>query len=1562
MPPRIFPQPFICSLFGIKNEKTEGERKMRKESIGRLLLCLLTAFIMVAGVFGAAVYESSTDWATHKPSQATENEAASELEIRSNGVGDAPTRVELTEIPMTNSAEPETSSASSMDVFSLDMSDKTPNMDVPDQPQGQGTYWGELENDETSTPLRDVPEDHGTRPAPGAYIDADGPYTGYFEGWPITLQSEIYMDDPMNYRTRWDLEDDGEWDGPTDPSIDPECWSSTDVGSPKGPGYGVTDWSFDLRDNYQGECRVQAWDDTQIILPMAGGPYWPDNTFQVGMYMNYGSYNYNTIGWRFTVNNQIDVTELGCYRGVSWMGVVWPYSYYRSVKVWDVSAPSSPMTQAIGPFAPYNDWEWTAVAPATLVPGKTYCLSGCVYTSIESYPYYYAPGKYWTGNSPDGIINQPSYSYWGYLDGYPGYTRNSGYGIMVDLKYEYLQIQPVYLEDTAIIDVQNVAPEVTGATATPTGGLEGSAVTFTAEFTDPGVDDDWWYKWVFGDGNETGWIPILRGTGSIVPRDVLVYYDGPGSLWNMGGTALTNLGISYTQVSSIGAFDMEIDKDYDIVIFTCSYYGFGTTIFDQILDYIQNRDGRLIFATWNMEFYSTHGLWDYLGAEHQSTYTSPQDFFDWNPPHDDPIFNFPNDVPDKLDYTTDTYYRDGQRVEPLEHATAFAGYEEEPTPNEASLIGRKDNVTVWNCFTASQFREDLDSDGKLDMVELFENEITWIAKGTPKIDPWPLPMRLEPVEHTYADDHPDDFPASPSDMFTATCYVKDDDYVPDYTGDTLMLQDHDEGLAGWSHGGGWEITSFYMVGSGDTAQAWYYLYSPYASLTEDSYVSPVMNAGGSSNLTLEFDHFWWSDYPFSTHQDGYVELSTDGGSTWPYLIDEFHMNDPGWEVDYKVYDISSMADYQTQLRVRFRMAQYDNWVWEVDNIGIYGDVVIFGVPGMGSDDCLVEIFNVPPTGIAPPGFAFVVPEMTSIVFENFYFTDPALKEKTESFWWRWDFDDGTVTDWQPTQQIDPTRYQGNVFLLGVPMDFPCAYGYSVDGAQKIMFNMLYNSIGMSGTMLCEDTSWFMGGGTPDAMEATINSNFGTDYDFIYNSGGTDLVDDMTGDPLYDVLYFSYDWNYEGSAYNLDEMVEYIDSGGHVIIPGDEFGPIAPLDFMPWEVHYSGIQLWATFPGPAFTYPPTELAYKIADGVTTGFWGFYYALHNVITFYDPFEFDPVFADPSPIALICRPGGPARFPKNLIMPETHDFGDNGVYHVDLQLIDDDMYWDLSGPQPLYMGPPGEEMKWISHNIFDVTVNNEDPIIHSVRAYASVDLCIRVSGTKCASATMTLYENGGIYDSVTVHRDPGAPDTGGFPAIIEMTKGFNYEVIVQVDGGSGGNPTWIFEQHFPDGKFKELKHTFNDEHGWTWVITNQELKGALLGHEIIFEAEVSDVGSDDLACVYDWGDYTPHGINLYANTGEELMDAESDECTVIFDQLDSAHGTGTREDKFTIPANDIRTPDVNPIRLKDKNTHVFDEDQPYYYYVMFTVFDDDVGDGYPSPYITDGCDMEFIEVDLR
>jgi hypothetical protein len=332
---------------------------------------------------------------------------------------------------------------------------------------------------------------------------------------------------------------------------------------------------------------------------------------------------------------------------------------------------------------------------------------------------------------------------------------------------------------------------------------------------------------------------------------------------------------------------------------------------------------------------------------------------------------------------------------------------------------------------------------------------------------------------------------------------------------------------------------------------------------------------------------------------------------------------------------------------------------------------------------------------------------------------------------------------------------------------------------------------------------------------------------------------------------------------------------------------------------------------------------------------------------------------------------------IDPIPHNFMDNGRYDVYLQIIDDDMYWDFSSGYPVFVGPndnpddPGADPEdWIGGTVFTTNIDNSDPVISPrIRAYAQLDLSLRMSGTKTHSAEMWLYEDGDEIGYCDVTRVPGAPNIGVISnAELEVTKGHTYEVYIEVDpnGDGGANPTWIFDMVFPDGKFKEFKHTFNDEHGWTWTITDSMLKGALLGHDIIFEAEADDRGSDDLAFIWNYGDSTPHGIHLYANVDQTTpVDAVSDEATVIFDQLgvDPDPNVG-RDTAFDKDSNDVRTPFGTSISVTDTTSHVFDDSQPYYYYVTLVVMDDDVGDDYPSTQLhpCPGCDMAFVEIDFR
>jgi len=108
--------------------------------------------------------------------------------------------------------------------------------------------------------------------------------------------------------------------------------------------------------------------------------------------------------------------------------------------------------------------------------------------------------------------------------------------------------------------------------------------------------------------------------------------------------------------------------------------------------------------------------------------------------------------------------------------------------------------------------------------------------------------------------------------------------------------------------------------------------------------SPVLDCSGKTGISLSFWHYWKADYS-SGNQDGYVRGSTDGGATFPYLIDEFHHNDPAEETAVKTYDISSWANNQAQVMIRFDVVNDNDWYWYIDDFiveaTIAGDLIYF---------------------------------------------------------------------------------------------------------------------------------------------------------------------------------------------------------------------------------------------------------------------------------------------------------------------------------------------------------------------------------------------------------------------------------------------------------------------------------------------------------------------------------------------------------------------------------------------------------------------------------------------
>jgi hypothetical protein len=785
----------------------------------------------------------------------------------------------------------------------------------------------------------------------------------------------------------------------------------------------------------------------------------------------------------------------------------------------------------------------------------------------------------------------------------------------------------------------------------------------------------------------------------------------------------------------------------------------------------------------------------------------------------------------------------------------------------------------------------------------------------------------------------------------------------------------DNGVASTSWGNNdwhkYTFQSYYPSGTGTpAARIYYYPYGPH----DDWLISPEIDLTSGAYSTTNFQFVTYFNHYYYPSECN-VLYRLDGG-TWQTL-DQYTSDTDG----LMTYNIDAAIGHKLQIAFhRYGTGQYNYFYWFVDNFLFEAIPVLKHVYGMSpwTDSPLITVANVAPEGWNELNVKLDVDENDPILFEGFRITDPALYEATEDFWYRWNFDDGTaIGPW--LKPIAPP-VEGKVLLL---------HWVELTGNSGPDLNDLIDSLNAAPAVKTLDVRNF--GQAP----------YGDDYP---------TLEEMHE---YDAIVFCDNWaltsgDIADRTQFGDNLADYVDEGGGVFtfMMGHEIGWAGDI----WSIigryaddDYGAFEK-ATHPfssgnlgtvynpshpmmnGVSRLFSPVlhggsntltagaELLADWTDGneaIGAKDHGFARTAHcslSIFAGYRRDDFDTFVANT--IEWVMR-----KPKKDLVAPVPHTFADNGRYDVHLQVIDDDMWWDFASGYPVFVGPnmdandPGADPNnWIGGTVFPVNVDNTDPVISpNIRAYAQLDMRLRISGTKDCTAYMTLYEDGKDIGSTFVSRDPGSPDIGIMPSVeIEVTKGKEYMVYVKVEDGSGGNPTWIFDMVFPDGKFKEFKHTFNDEKGWDWTITDSMLKGALLGHDIIFEAEAFDDGSDDLAFIYNWGDSTPHGIHLYANVDQgTAVDAVSDEATVIFDQLGVDFTSPLHRDPaFDKDSNSVRSPDGGPISVMDSISHVFDENQPYYYYVTVIVMDDDVEDDYPSTQLhpSPGCDLFFMEIDFR
>ncbi|MCB0823051.1 MAG: T9SS type A sorting domain-containing protein [Bacteroidales bacterium] len=164
-------------------------------------------------------------------------------------------------------------------------------------------------------------------------------------------------------------------------------------------------------------------------------------------------------------------------------------------------------------------------------------------------------------------------------------------------------------------------------------------------------------------------------------------------------------------------------------------------------------------------------------------------------------------------------------------------------------------------------------------------------------------------------------------------------------------QDFEEGGAwpsGWetNNSSVWDMRTNWH---GASDPGGYHVYSDYSPSETGTVFSPVFDGTDQTNLQVSFYHYWQADYPGYT-QDAYFYGSVDGGNTWPYLIDEWHHDDPSWEEAEKNYDISTWADGHEGIAFKWVVTHNNDWYWEFDDFKLESAVEAGTWLGINSND------------------------------------------------------------------------------------------------------------------------------------------------------------------------------------------------------------------------------------------------------------------------------------------------------------------------------------------------------------------------------------------------------------------------------------------------------------------------------------------------------------------------------------------------------------------------------------------------------------------------------------
>ena len=1421
-----------------------------------------------------------------------------------------------------------------------------------------------------------TPSTPGTRYS-GAGVDFGGPYGGpdVLEGSDITFT--VTPNDPTILFYRYDLTGDGKFDYP----------DQTGCGS---LGCWTTESSVTRRfnDNFYATITVQGWDGVSTTITINSGdnlnqptsPYWyvfPKNS-----------------GHKFTPKSDLSISQLGAYQ---WFN---QGAYGYQLRIWRVSPPAF-----LGGCTPPDltfQWNWCTLAtPITVLTGVEYIIAE--HKTVDYYPYWMGIlGP--PGTQPAKVTIGNFFYTWSTNYAFPSTDGGPSVIMMTDFRWTETLILADAASDGALLDVNNVAPLVSDVVTNPSPALEGTPTQFMADFSDPGIDDTWEYRWIFHDGEVSDWFPVSKWSGGARVLVLHTFAGDGNTLRNQVATrcgnfctAIDTLDWGPTGENRIPALD-ELTP-YDVVVMGTNYFHYmGDAMGDLLADYMDAAgsvgggvvmmQGGLdnafgcdagICGRWDNDEYSPvprgyiYGASGSMGAIYV-------------PGH--PLLDGVSSV-STLGLAGEIYTINSgaTRVVDWNNGRVLGAVRTNP------VIGNGARSVALNFFPILGYTGG-------DYYQMIANAIRWASRQPDPVLK-SMPITLDPLTKTYRDDNPTT--TTPVDSFPVRVEVRDDDHLKvKIQSATQLYFNNFESTSqcngqyytttiwppGWSSSPnpyGWTCNFVSTFGSRGP-NIWYYYNDPlYGTGNGNSYLNTNL-FDLSAFVGVQFDYYtyWQADYP-SGNQNGFVQASLDGGATWPVTIHEMHHNNPA-SFQGTISVQNTLVGGDSNVRFRFYYQSQDDWWWFVDNVritGLVGDII----QGLGTADGVASVANVPPT--VSGGFDDALrSEAQGLEFSGFEVSDPAILEPTEWFAYRIDLDDGTPSDWVYKGTLAPPKFDiliVHTICLGTTYA-TCNAGGS--GQLQPLLDML-STLDDVGTV---DTWNFINYPfTPSAPPLSLMMNYdviivATNWAY-FSYQPFNLARTQVGDRLADYLDSG-----RGGAFTM--MCVYCTSGGNDLFSirgrfmDEDYGPFERANYI--------------FPGASAIMildPSHDLFVKVGPNVGSSFihdgnlpttpggvllaeWT--HESHDAVgaktlaNGMNIAHFGGWHAPPgsdSPMlfrnAIGFAAGG---LPSPKIPPFTHTYGDNGIYNVDFAAIDDDMgfVWDFAANQPVE-AMPGVA---ISHRTVTVAVDNVEPTItpNSLEAFIAALACVRISGQAGNSVTANFYTDGLLSASTTVTRMSGSPNPTDEKCgllKVDVTAPHVFEATLTYSQPNGGsNPTWLVLAPWRDPispGHGTITYKIDFATAGTFNQPLPNLKADLLsggqGAKIDFVAEASDVGTDDLAFLW-----------VFGNT---FLDPYAQNCPVCTYAIHVHHndGSGRTEGTLATPqflgfgepyfdraANTGRSPaGTMDFQVRDTAVHAFDASQSVYY-VLLVVLDDDNTRGYPTTFApNDGVDIQYIVVDL-